>query len=88
MAINMPVQGTSADIIKVAMVRLQKAMDERQLKSRMILQVHDELLFEVPPEELEEIKALVREIMPHALELSIPVKVDMKVGRNWGEMDS
>jgi len=86
MAINMPVQGTSADIIKVAMIDLYREMDKHQLKSKMILQVHDELLFEVPEEELEEMCRLVPEIMSNALELSIPIKVDIKAGTNWGEM--
>ena len=85
-AINMPVQGTSADIIKVAMVKLFKVMAERKLKSKMLLQVHDELLFEVPAEELDEMRRLVPEIMSNAVELSIPVKVDIKVGPNWAEM--
>ena len=86
MAINMPVQGTSADIIKVAMVNLYREMQKRQLKSLMLLQVHDELLFEVPQEEMEEMCQLVPKIMSTALELSIPVKVDIKTGQNWGEM--
>jgi len=87
MAINMPVQGTSADIIKVAMVDLHREMGRRNLKSKMILQVHDELVFEVPQEELEEIRALVEEIMPGAMKLSVPLKVEVKVGRNWGELE-
>jgi DNA polymerase-1 len=86
MAINMPVQGTAADIIKLAMIKLQRAMDERELRSKMILQVHDELLFEVPQDELEEMKELLLEIMPQALELSVPIKIEIKVGKNWGEM--
>jgi len=87
MAINMPVQGTSADIIKVAMIKLQREMDERQLKSRMLLQVHDELIFEVPEAELEIMRQLVTDVMSAALKLSIPLKVDTKVGNNWGEME-
>jgi len=87
MAINMPVQGTAADIIKLAMINLQSEMDRRVLKSKMILQVHDELLFEVPGEELEEMKGLVAQVMSQAVELSIPLKVEVKVGRNWGEME-
>jgi DNA polymerase-1 len=87
MAINMPVQGTSADIIKVAMINLDWEMGRRQLKSKMLLQVHDELLFEVPEEELELMCQLVPEIMSTALELSVPLKVDIKVGNNWGEME-
>ena len=87
MAINMPVQGTSADIIKVAMINLEREMDRRQLKSKMMLQVHDELIFEVPQEELEEMRQLVPQAMSTALELSIPLKVDIKTGNNWGEME-
>ena len=87
MAINMPVQGTSADIIKLAMIKLQREMDRKGLRAMMILQVHDELLFEVPEEELEEMKSLAIDIMPHALVLSVPLKVETKVGRNWGEME-
>jgi len=86
MAINMPVQGTSADIIKVAMINLYREMGKRQLKSKMLLQVHDELLFEVPAEELEEIRQLVPKVMSTALELSVSLKVDIKSGHNWGEM--
>jgi len=86
MAINMPVQGTSADIIKVAMIKLLREMQQRRLKSKMLLQVHDELLFEVPDEEQEEMCRLVPEIMATALELSIPLKVDINTGRNWGEL--
>jgi len=87
MAINMPVQGTSADVIKVAMINLCRKMDEQSLKSKMLLQVHDELLFEVPDEELETMRQLVPEVMSTALELSVPLKVDTKVGKNWGEME-
>jgi len=86
MAINMPVQGTSADIIKVAMINLHREMQQRQLKSKMLLQVHDELVLEVPEDELEEMRQLVPEIMSTAVELSVPLKVDMKTGNNWGEM--
>jgi len=87
MAINMPVQGTSADIIKIAMVNLDREMDKRRLESKMLLQVHDELIFEVPEGELEEMHELVPQIMSHALELSVPLKVDVKTGSNWGEME-
>jgi DNA polymerase I len=87
MAINMPVQGTSSDIIKVAMVNLYKEMLHRQLKSRMLLQVHDELIFEVPQDEVDEMTALVRERMSNAIKLDVPVKVDIKSGLNWGAME-
>ena len=87
MAINMPVQGTSSDIIKVAMINLYREMRERGLKSRMLLQVHDELIFEVPENELEEMTQLVRERMSGAIRLEVPVKVDIKSGPNWGAME-
>ncbi len=86
MAINMPVQGTSADIIKVAMIELQRRMDQAGLRSRMLLQVHDELIFEVPEEELPQMSSLAKEVMSSAVTLSVPVKVDAKVGSNWGQM--
>jgi DNA polymerase-1 len=85
-AINMPVQGTAADIIKIAMNRLDAEMARRKLGSWMILQVHDELIFECPGEELEEIRSLCLDIMPRSLEMQVPLKVDTKVGRSWGEM--
>ncbi|MDP2954511.1 MAG: DNA polymerase I, partial [Chloroflexota bacterium] len=87
MAINMPVQGTSADIIKVAMIDTQRQMEARGLRTKILLQVHDELVFEVPPEEVEEMRALVLRTMPRAVELSVPLKVDTKLGRNWAEME-
>ena len=87
MAINMPVQGTSADIIKVAMVEVYRRMQQGGLKSKMTLQVHDELILETPQEELREVEALLRDVMPNAVKLSVPVKVDFKTGRNWGEME-
>ena len=86
MAINAPVQGSSADIIKIAMINLHREMERRNLESKMLLQIHDELLFEVPEDEVEEMKSLVAELMPHAFELCVPVKIDIKLGKNWGEM--
>ncbi|HSL93584.1 MAG TPA: DNA polymerase I [Bacillota bacterium] len=82
-AMNTPIQGTAADLIKLAMVRIHKAIAERGLASRMILQVHDELLFEAMPGELDELKVLVKETMEQALVLSVPLVVDLKVGDNW-----
>jgi DNA polymerase-1 len=87
MAINMPVQGTSADIIKVAMIEVYKRMRQQGLKTRMTLQVHDELIFETPRDELEEMEAMLRDVMPNAVKLSVPVGVDLKTGSNWGEME-
>ncbi len=86
MAINMPVQGTAAEIAKLAMIHIQREMDRRGLKAKMLLQVHDELVFEVPKDELEEMKELVEEVMPHAMALSVPLKVETGVSKNWGEM--
>jgi DNA polymerase-1 len=87
MAINMPVQGTSADIIKVAMINLYREMNQRHLKSKMLLQVHDELVFEVPQDEIAGMSELVPHLMSTALELNVPLKVDTKSGSNWGEME-
>ena len=87
MAINMPVQGTSSDIIKVAMLDLHRELQTRSLKSRMLLQVHDELIFEVPQDEMELMKQLVPQKMSSAIQLTVPVKVDIKFGPNWGSME-
>ncbi|MCJ7790906.1 MAG: DNA polymerase, partial [Dehalococcoidia bacterium] len=65
---------------------LHREMERRNLKSKMLLQIHDELLFEVAEEEVEEMKSLVSELMPRAVELRVPLKIDIKLGRNWGEM--
>jgi len=87
MAINMPVQGTSADIIKIAMLRLDEEIKRRRLTSRLILQVHDELIFEVPEAELAEMKEIVPELMENALKLGVPIKVDTKACYRWGDME-
>lgn len=84
-AMNTPIQGTAADIIKHAMVKVDQLMSEKHLKSRMLLQVHDELIFEVPEEELSVMKELVRDTMEHAVRLSVPLKVEVNVGGNWYE---
>jgi len=86
-AVNTPLQGTAADLIKVAMIRIHQALDQMRLKAKMLLQVHDELVFETPPEELTRVKKLVAEIMEGAYKLSVPLKVDMRTGRNWAEVD-
>ncbi|MBC7250321.1 MAG: DNA polymerase I [Anaerolineae bacterium] len=87
MAINTPIQGTAADIIKIAMVRLHRALRERGLHAGMILQVHDELVLEVPKKEVSTVAPLVREVMEGAYQLDAPLKVDMKIGENWLEME-
>ncbi|HEV8458465.1 MAG TPA: DNA polymerase I [Methylomirabilota bacterium] len=85
MATNAPIQGTAADLIKIAMVRMDRELERRNLRSRMLLQVHDELLFEVPEAELETLEALATEVMESALVLSVPLKVDIKAGSDWAE---
>ena len=82
-AINAPIQGSAADIIKVAMIRIHKELNNRNLKSKMILQVHDELNFNVPTEELDEVKQIIVSEMENAFKLSIPLKTDIGVGDNW-----
>ncbi|MDF2683036.1 MAG: polymerase [Brevibacillus sp.] len=82
-AMNTPIQGTAADVIKLAMIRMQEALQEKGLASRMLLQVHDELVFEVPQEELETMKKLVPEVMESALELHVPLKADVSFGHSW-----
>jgi DNA polymerase-1 len=86
MAINMPVQGTSADIIKVAMINLYNEMNKSSLQSKMLLQVHDELVFEVPETEQEIMREIVPKVMDEAVKLDVPLQVDVKTGANWGEM--
>jgi len=85
MALNAPIQGSAADIIKVASLNVDRALRERGLASRMLLQVHDELVFEVAPGELEELQELVREQMTGAYELRAPLEVSMGTGRTWQE---
>ena len=87
MAINMPIQGTAADGMKIAMVRVDRVLREAGLRSRMLLQVHDELVFETDEEELPRLAGQVREIMEEALPLDIPLEVDLKVGSSWEQMD-
>ena len=86
-AINMPIQGTAADIIKIAMIRIMERMTELEMRSIMILQVHDELIFEVPREELDRMTAIVEELMPTSLPLEVPLKVELKSGDTWGDLD-
>lgn len=85
MAMNTPIQGTAADIIKLAMIRTYKALQEAGLKSRMLLQVHDELVLEVPQEELPQVKDLLKQSMEQATELQVPLTIDINAGKNWAE---
>ena len=84
-AINMPIQGTAADIIKIAMINIHKKMDSENYQSKMILQIHDELLFECPQAEVEKLAAMVIEEMEGAVQLSVPLKVDWNYGKSWYE---
>ena len=85
MALNTPIQGTSADIIKKAMVDIGNELKKRKLKTKMILQVHDELLFDCDKDEIDIIKEIVRDKMEHVLTLKVPLKVDITYGNNWYE---
>ena len=82
---NTPIQGTAADMIKLAMVKVEKALREAKLRTRMLLQVHDELLFEVPEDEIETARELILENMKTALPLSVPIEVEAGTGANWLE---
>ena len=84
-AVNAPIQGSAADIIKVAMIDIDRALSEGGFKTKMLLQVHDELLFEVPEEEIEPIKALIKEKMESAMKTKVPLIVEVGVGNNWLE---
>ncbi len=82
-AINSPIQGSAADIIKISMINIQNEITKKNLKSKMILQIHDELVFEVLPEEIETLKKLVVNKMETAVDISVPLKVDLGIGKNW-----
>ena len=84
-AMNSPIQGSAADILKMAMIELDREMRERQFKAKLLLQVHDELIFEVPQEELESLQSLVEEVMENAVSLKVPLRADSNVGDNWFE---
>ena len=85
LAANSPIQGSAADLIKIAMIRIDDALRTESLQSKMLLQVHDELVFEVPPEEMEHVQGLVKQQMEHAAELTVPLIVDLGAGKNWLE---
>jgi DNA polymerase I len=86
-AVNTPLQGTAADLIKIAMIRIDEALRDRNLKSRMTLQVHDELVFEVPEEELDVMRSLIREYMEKVHPLAVPLVVEIGVGKNWRDLE-
>ena len=82
-AVNAPIQGSAADIIKIAMIRIQHELIRQQLQTRMLLQVHDELVFDVPKTELNIVKPLIKEAMESAFNLAVPLVADLGVGDNW-----
>ncbi len=84
-AVNAPIQGTSADIIKLAMIRVAEKLKEEGLRSRMVLQIHDELLFEAPAEEVPKLQKLVKDVMENVIQLSVPLTVECSSGNNWLE---
>jgi len=86
-AINAPIQGTAADIIKLAMIRLPEALNKANLRAKMLLQVHDELIFEVPGAEVKETIRIAKSVMENALKLSVPLTTEARVGINWGELE-
>jgi len=85
-AINTPIQGSAADLIKIAMININSQLRKKNMKTSMILQVHDELVFDVPEEETKEATALIRDLMEHAIELKVPVEASLKIGENWLDM--
>jgi DNA polymerase-1 len=85
-AINAPIQATAADLMKMAMIHVARAIQQRGLRTRMVLQVHDELIFETPLEESPEVQAMVRQEMESVYDLDVPLKVDVEVGKNWEHM--
>jgi DNA polymerase-1 len=85
MAINAPIQGTAADLIKIAMINIQKKIEEQKLKTKMIIQIHDELVFEFPEEEAGKAEHLIRKEMEGVIDISVPLKIDINSGKNWSE---
>lgn len=85
-AMNTPIQGSAADIIKIAMIRMQSEIEKRQLKAKMLLQIHDELVFEAPADEIPVLKKLVPQVMDSAVKLNVPLKVESKVGDTWYDL--
>jgi DNA polymerase-1 len=82
-AVNAPIQGSAADIIKIAMIRIQNRMESGNLKSKMLLQVHDELVFDMHKEEIDTLPSLIKEEMENAFVLAVPLDVEVGYGNNW-----
>ena len=86
-AVNAPIQGTAADLIKVAMISIEQEFKKKQFKSRMLLQIHDELIFEIDKKELSETQPIIKDFMENSLKLSVPLMVNLKTGNNWAELN-
>ncbi|MEE2772934.1 MAG: DNA polymerase, partial [Bacteroidota bacterium] len=84
-AVNAPIQGSAADIIKLAMINIHNKLEEEQYKTRMLLQVHDELVFDAHKDELEKVQKMIKTEMENAYKLSVPLEVDLGIGQNWLE---
>jgi DNA polymerase-1 len=82
-AINMPIQGTAADMVKIAMIKIHRELEKRKAKTKMVLQVHDELLFDAHKDEVEELRPIIKKYMETAIPLDVPIQVDTGVGENW-----
>ena len=85
MAINMPIQGTAAEMIKLAMIKIHRQMNKENLKSKLIMQIHDELLLEVHQDEIDYISKMVIEHMRNAMKLDVPIEIDFGIGSSWYE---
>ena len=86
-AVNTPIQGTAADIIKLAMLKVEGLLRQNNFKTKMLLQVHDELIFEVPPQEIAGLINMLHDSMEHAVDLEVPLKIDINVGFDWYDME-
>lgn len=86
-AVNAPIQGSAADLIKIAMIKINHEFKKKKYKSKLLLQIHDELIFEIYQKELEETKTIIKNVMEHCMELSVPLKVNLKEGNNWAELN-
>jgi DNA polymerase-1 len=84
--VNTPLQGTAADLIKIAMIRIDRKLRQQNLRAKMTLQVHDELLFDVPEDEVDDVRTLVKGEMENVIELKVPVVADVGVGQNWRDL--
>jgi DNA polymerase I len=84
-AVNAPIQGSAADVVKIAMIKIQKELEKEKLKTKMLLQVHDELIFEAPIDELEVAQNIIKMEMENAIETQVPLVVEVGVGNNWLE---